>query len=107
MWIEMRRGIRENAVLKLLGWRLPAGCTSTWRADCVFEAVKNIAFKKQLGITYAQAMYCNLIRGGKMTRDNALIRLEKDGISESRLHEALKLCGLPEDSFTATDPVPR
>jgi hypothetical protein len=96
-----------NAVLKLLGWRLPAGCTSTWRADCVFEAVKNTAFKRQLGITYAQAMYSNLIRGGKMTRENALIRLEKEGISEPRLHEALRLCGLPEDSFAAIDPVPR
>lgn len=96
-----------HAVLNQLGWRLPAGCNSTWRADCVFEAVKNAAFKQQLGITYAQAMYSNLIRGGKMTRENALIRLEKEGISEPRLREALKLCGLPEDSFAAADPVPR
>ena len=24
-----------------LGWELPKGCKSTWRADCVFEVVKN------------------------------------------------------------------
>jgi hypothetical protein len=96
-----------SAVLQRIGWQLPAGCTSTWRADCVFEAVKNTAFKRRLGITYAQAMYSNLIRGGKMTRETALARLEKEGISEPRLHEALRLCGLPEDSFAATDPVPR
>jgi hypothetical protein len=86
-------------VLKDIGWQLPSGCTSTWRADCVFEAVKNTAFKKQLGITYAQAMYSNLIRAGKISRETALSRLAKEGISEPRLHEALSLCGLPENSF--------
>jgi hypothetical protein len=75
------------------------GCNSTWRADCVFEAVKNTAFKQQLGFTYAQAMYSNLIRGGKISRENAIDRLKKEGISEPRLHEALKLCGLPETAF--------
>jgi hypothetical protein len=85
--------------LKNIGWRLPSGCTSTWRADCMFEAVKNTAFKKRLGFTYAQALYSNLIRGGKMTRETALERLRKEGISEPRLREALRLCGLPETSF--------
>lgn len=82
-----------------LGWKLPKGCNSTWRADCVFEAIKNTAFKKSLGFTYAQAMYSNLIRGGKISKEYAIKKLEKEGISEPRLHEALKLCGLPEDIF--------
>lgn len=86
-------------VLKNLDWKLPPGCTSTWRADCVFEAVKNTAFKNQLGFSYGQAMYSNLIRAGKITREEAFARLEKESISELRLHEALKLCGLPENSF--------
>jgi hypothetical protein len=89
-----------NLVLKNLGWKLPAGCNSTWRADCVFEAVKNTAFKKNLGFTYAQAMYSNLIRAGKITRTEALERLGKEGISEPRLHEALRLCGLPINAFS-------
>jgi hypothetical protein len=87
-------------VLEELGWKLPKGCNSSWRADCVFEAVKNTAFKQQLGFTYSQAMYSNLIRANKMTREEALGRLEKEGISEQRLHEALKLCGLPDNIFT-------
>ncbi len=96
----------ENTIhttLKELGWQLPAGCNSTWRADCVFEAVKNAAFKQQLGFTYAQAMYSNLIRSGKITRSEALERLEKEGISEPRLKEALRLCGLPEDAIGVKD----
>jgi hypothetical protein len=91
---------RINVVLDNLGWKLPSGCTSTWRADCVFEAVKNTAFEKQLGITYAQAMYSNLIRAGKITRQEALERLKKEGVSEPRLRKAFNVCGLPEDSFT-------
>jgi hypothetical protein len=89
-----------NMVLINLGWKLPLGCNSTWRADCVFEAVKNTAFKKQLGFTYAQAMYSNLIRGNKITREEALKRLDKEGISEPRLHKALELCGLGPYAFT-------
>lgn len=88
-----------NAVLIDLGWKLPSGCNSTWRADCVFEAVKNTAFKRQLGFTYAQAMYSNLVRGNKITREEALKRLDKEGISEPRLHKALELCGLAPDAF--------
>ena len=92
-----------TAVLKNLGWKLPAGCTSSWRADCIFEAVKNTAFKDQLGFTYAEAMYSNLIRAGKMTREEARIRLEKETISEPRLRKALELCGLPANVFTNSD----
>lgn len=87
------------SVLKELGWQLPAGCTSTWRADCVFEAVKNAAFKQQLGYTYAQALYSNLIRANKITREEALEKLAKESISEKRLKEALKLCGLAENAI--------
>ncbi|MBU2446387.1 MAG: hypothetical protein KJ666_12575 [Bacteroidetes bacterium] len=89
-----------NAVLNNLGWQLPSGCNTTWRADCVFEAVKNTAFKRQLGFTYAQAMYSNLIRGNKITREEALNRLDKEGISEPRLQKALELCGLAQNAFT-------
>jgi hypothetical protein len=86
-------------VLEEIGWRLPAGCNSTWRADCVFEAVKNTAFKQRLGYTYAQALYSNLIRANKITRKEALERLETERISETRLKEALKLCGLDDNAI--------
>lgn len=92
-----------TAVLNNLGWKLPAGCNSTWRADCVFEAVKNTAFQKQLGFSYAQAMYSNLIRAGKISRDQAFNRLGMEGISEPRLHEALRLCGLSANAFASVD----
>ncbi|MFC1791383.1 hypothetical protein ACFL0I_02830 [Gemmatimonadota bacterium] len=83
-------------VLDELGWKLPSGCTTTWRADCEFEAVKNTAFRERLGFTFSHALYSNLIRAGKMTREEALARLEKEGTSEGRLSRALDACGLGE-----------
>jgi len=91
---------RIEEILNIVGWKLPKDCTSTWRADCVFDAIKNTAFRDQVGFTYGQALYSNLIRAGKMTRDEGLEKLKKENISQKRLSEALKLCGLPEDSLT-------
>jgi hypothetical protein len=88
-----------SSVLRDLHWKLPDGCISTWRADCVFEAVKNKAFQSCLGFTYTEALLSNLIRAGKITRELAMIRLRKERISEARLEVALKICGMPPDSF--------
>jgi hypothetical protein len=88
---------RVFEILEKLDWKLPAGCNSTWRADCTFEAVKNTAFEQRLGFTYAHALYSNLIRGQKISRSEALKRLKKEAVSEQRLSEVLKICNLPED----------
>lgn len=88
---------RINFILNELEWKLPEGCNSTWKADCTFEAVKNSVFKESLGFTYAHAMYSNLVRAGQITREEALKRLEKENVSEKRLGDALRLCGVPED----------
>lgn len=90
---------RINTILNEMDWKLPKGCNSTWRADCTFEAVKNTVFKKNLGFTCAHAMYSNLIRAGKITREEAIQRLEKESISEQRLDEALDLCKVSKGSF--------
>jgi hypothetical protein len=83
----------EN-ILHELQWQLPDDCTSSWRADCMFESVKNRIFKEQLGFTYAEAFYSNLIRSGKIERQEALDRISEERISESRLNKALGVIGL-------------
>jgi len=88
---------RVFEILEKLDWKLPEGCNSTWRADCAFEAIKNKAFQQQLGFTYSHAMYSNLIRAHKITREEAFRRLEKETVSEQRLSEVLKKLNLPEN----------
>lgn len=87
-------------VLEELEWKLPAGCNSTWRADCAFEAIKNKAMEQQLGFTYAHAMYSNLIRAQKISRDEVVNRLEKETVSEQRLSDVLRKCDLPQNFFS-------
>lgn len=82
-------------ILREVEWNLPEDCTSTWRADCMFEAVKNRIFQEELGFTHAEAFYSNLIRSGKIDRKDALDRIDRERISESRLRNALDLIGLP------------
>lgn len=91
---------RVFEILEKLDWKLPEGCNSTWRADCAFEAIKNKAFEQQLGFTYAHAMYSNLIRAHKITREEAVIRLKKETVSEQRLIDVLKKLGLHENFFS-------
>lgn len=88
---------RVIEVLKELNWKLPSGCNSTWRADCVFESIKNKVFEHRVGFTYTHAMYSNLIRAGKISRIEAVNRIKTETVSEERLKEALKIIQLPED----------
>jgi hypothetical protein len=88
-----------HQVLKKLNWKLPPNCNSTWRADCVFEAIKNTAFQQQLGYSYTEALFSNLIRAGKLNRSTGLERLAHECVSEQRLKCALELIGIPYEDF--------
>jgi hypothetical protein len=92
---------RVEAALRELAWRLPEGCVTSWRADCLFEAVKNAAFRRQLGYTYTHALYSNMIRAGQLTREEALARLAHEAASEPRLEAALSILNLPKQCFSA------
>lgn len=85
-----------DQILKKLNWQLPPDCASTWRADCSFADVKNRIFREHLGYTYTEAFYSNLIRAGKISRESALDRVNREPISEARLKSALQLIGLPQ-----------
>lgn len=90
---------RVETTLAQLGWRLPEGCVSSWRADCLFEAVKNSAFQRQLGYTYHHALLSNMIRAGLLTRQQALDRLRNIPENERRLHAALELLNIDKENF--------
>ncbi|NLX13618.1 MAG: hypothetical protein GXY44_08200 [Phycisphaerales bacterium] len=86
--------------LEKLGWQRPPGCNSSWKADCCFAEIKNVLFKKTLGITYADAFFSNMVRAGVMTRDEALRRFQTEGkLSPERLKETRDILGLHEPLF--------
>ena len=94
----------ESAVIKFLsdiGWKIPANCNSTWRADCSFNEIKNYIFKKEMGATYTDAFLSNSIRAGLISREEAIKRAKTEGeISPNRIDEVCKLLGIPSKVFT-------
>jgi hypothetical protein len=87
-----RHGLQE------VGWELPPGFTSTWKADCTFAELKNQMFYQTVGMTYLEAFLSNMVRGGVLTRDEALRRLEMEGkVSDVRLADARRVLDLPDD----------
>jgi len=93
----------EKAVIKFLseiGWQLPDDCSSTWRADCSFNEIKNSIFKKTTGMTLTDSFLSNSIRAGVLTREEALRRAEVEGkISKDRIGHVCGILDIPTDAF--------
>ena len=78
-----------SVITSELGWELPPGCHSYWRADCSLTELKNLLMREAVGATYMDAYLSNMVRAGEITRDEALARLATEGrISEHRLARA-------------------
>ena len=89
-----------NEVLNELGWELPPGCFTTWRADCAFAELKNYMLYKTIGITYTDAFLSNMVRAGVLDRDQALDRIKVEGkISPERFEDVCNILKLPNDLF--------
>ncbi len=96
-------GYDEKAVdsyLSEVGWKLPAGCHSSWRADCAFNEIKNYMFKRTSGMTYMDAYLSNMVRAGVLSRDEALKRIEVEGtISQQRIKEVCEILEISSARF--------
>lgn len=89
-----------NEALDEVGWKLPSGCKSTWKSDCIFAELKNYMFQKSAGLTYVDALFSNMIRHRILTREEALERCRKEGrISEERFAELERILKLPVGFF--------
>jgi tRNA(Ile)-lysidine synthase TilS/MesJ len=83
-----------NSILKKLGWMMPEGCVSTWRADCEFEEVKNYMFMQSVGISHIHSLYSNLARENKISREDSISRSDEEAFSAARLKLALEKLSL-------------
>jgi hypothetical protein len=61
-----------------IGWRPPPGSSSTWRFDCRLSHLKDLMYLSTLGITEKDDFYSRLIRDGKISRREALVRMERE-----------------------------
>jgi len=64
-----------STIKKYLGWRQTA--ESSWRFDCHIHALVNLMVYQLIGMTEKDELYSRQIREGKLTREQALIRIEQ------------------------------
>lgn len=61
-----------------LDWNYPREYVSSWRFDCRVGLLKDLMYMRTLGLTEKDDFYSQLVRAGKLSRDEALRRLEKE-----------------------------
>jgi len=70
-----------------IGWKHPVGKDS--RFDCTLHCVINLFYKKDYGISHDGLSFCNFVREGKMSRDEALAREHEAENSARKEYTAL------------------
>jgi hypothetical protein len=66
-----RRVITET-IQKELGWTKPDDSPTSWRIDCQLVPLVNHLVKKAYGVSKIELGFANMVRSGKMDRDDAL-----------------------------------
>jgi len=76
-YIEWDRRKIKQAITEELGWRKPPESISSWRFDCYLHGLLNYCHKKAIGFNHDIDGLANMVRAGKMTRDEAMDLIER------------------------------
>jgi len=76
-YIDWDGGKIEKVLKKELEWERSDATGAAWRFDCLLHPFGNCKYKKAFGITTDGVAYSNLIRSGKMSRQDALDEMEQ------------------------------
>lgn len=87
-----------TTITRELNWRIPEKMSTSWRADCKVNVIKQYLYREMLGFTKNDELLSQLIRNGAITRSEALARLEKENaINLELLSEIFTEIGIPVD----------
>lgn len=90
----------ENLVVDTItpyGWEKPDEAKSSWRFDCLVGKMKDYIYYSSYGFTEKDDFYSKLIRENKLSREEALRRIESENAevgNEEGLDQCLSVCGL-------------
>ena len=88
-----------------LKWKNYSYSQSAWRSDCKINLLRNHLYKQTLGFTKNEELVSNLIRLGKIGREEGLARVEREGIvPEQFLREFFEEIRLPYDAYERSLP---
>jgi hypothetical protein len=99
-YIEWNEDEIISRIKSELHWESPQNLTSTWRFDCYVGHLKEFLYLKTIGMTERDDLYAKMVRQGLMTRDDALIRLEKENpVQFEYIEKLLKQAGINDTTF--------
>lgn len=90
----------ENTVVDTIrkyGWEKPDEAKTSWRFDCLVGKMKDYIYYSNYGFTEKDDFYSKLIRENKMTREDALSRINQENQefgNEENLGRCLGVCGM-------------
>lgn len=94
----------ENRVISTIrkyGWEKPADEISTWRFDCLAGKIKDYVYFTKYGFTEKDDLYSQMIRNNKLSRKEAIQRIEVENIlDEEKINNILSRCGLSINDLT-------
>ncbi|MBW2054048.1 MAG: hypothetical protein JRI85_17755 [Deltaproteobacteria bacterium] len=73
----MARNEIKKTIGDELGWRKPPDSITSWRFDCHLHSLVNYCHKKAIGFNHDIDGLANMVRAGKMTREEALDLIDK------------------------------
>jgi hypothetical protein len=76
-YIRWDRKVIVNTIEKEMGWSAPPDSPTTWRVDCSLVPLVNYLTEKAYGVSKIEIGFSNMIRNGKMNREDALSQAEK------------------------------
>ncbi len=100
-YIRWDRKIIVNTIEEKMGWSAPAGSATTWRVDCSLVPLVNYLTEKAYGVSKIEIGFSNMIRNGKMDRNDALRQVEqiKRNTDVGKLKLFLREMGISESTI--------
>lgn len=76
-YIEWNRELIVDTIKKKMGWAKPEGSPTSWRIDCTLIPLVNYLTYKAYGVSKMELGFSNMIRNGKMSRNDALRQVKE------------------------------
>ena len=96
-YIEWDRNTIVDTIQNKMGWSKPDASATSWRIDCSLVPLVNYLTEKAYGVSKIELGFSQMIRSGKMTREEAL--KQTDQITKSsnspEIKEFLEDLGIP------------
>jgi len=101
-YIEWDRKIIVDTIQKKMGWSIPEGSPTSWRIDCSLVPLVSYLNQKAYGVNKIELGFSNMIRSGKMDRDDALRQVKEieKATNISQLETLLKEMNISASSIS-------